>query len=497
MDYFNSTLDSCTRSTVESVEMGSPQWDLTPGRDGYIYPPAQRCPPSPPVMAAPPRTAQASAPLARPSMPSAGPTAPTALAKSSYRSTTSSTPQSIKSSPYSHPSPSRGGSTTPSARLRTPLVCPPSPESHLKGGPASSWAIMPTGRAPDPNSARSVGLMAPSPAPTGVAKQSPSLARPSVPARSSPSSPLRSMGGEYGRVDGTLARFYRGGNAITELGHSFSADSVYSLSTHHSKGGSRRFMLALATLEYLGYKRSDLMYPVVSEIQFWYRRHSIRRYLERLTRRRRAATTIQCWKRRIWLSRWFAQQAQLRQKRHRLRLLCRGASAYARSVRGDRHPPPTPTEKSSDPKVFNHPFRSRGQPLPPRKMRRRHKRPRRRPGRRHRPRAPNSGGGPLCMPLCFWATQTVVAASVLFVGAPRSKFIPYLPPHTAATIIQRAYRSHCVDVWFDETTWRMQLSGARYELERNMTLAMRELQANRFVTPFGSVISYWLCHDNG
>ena len=306
---------------------------------------------------------------------------------------------------------------------------------------------MPTGRAPDPNSARSVGLMAPSPAPTGVAKPSPSLARPSVPARSSPSSPLRSMGGEYGRVDGTLARFYRGGNAITELGQSFSADSVYSLSTHHSKGGSRRFMLALATLEYLGLKRSALMYPVVSEIQFWYRRHSIRRYLERLTRRRRAATTIQCWKRRIWLSRWFAQQAQLRQKRHRLRLLCRGASAYARSVRGDRQPPPTPTEKSSDPKVLNHPFRSRGQPLPPRKMRRRHKRPRRRPGRRHRPRAPNSGGGPLCMPLCFWATQTVVAASVLFVGATRSKFIPYLPPHTAATIIQRAYRSHCVDEW--------------------------------------------------
>jgi len=79
------------------------------------------------------------------------------------------------------------------------------------------------------------------------------------------------MGGEYGRVDGTLARFYRGGNAITEPGHSFSADSVYSLSTLHSKGGSRRFMLALATLEYLGYKRSDLMYPIVSEIQFWYR----------------------------------------------------------------------------------------------------------------------------------------------------------------------------------------------------------------------------------
>ncbi len=95
-------------------------------------------------------------------------------------------------------------------------------------------------------------------------------------------------------------------------------------------------MLALATLEYLGLKRSALMYPVVSEIQFWYRRHYIRRYLERLTRRRGAATTIQCWKRRIWLSCWFAQQAQLRQKRLHLKLLCRGASAYAVSVWGDR-----------------------------------------------------------------------------------------------------------------------------------------------------------------
>ena len=145
------------------------------------------------------------------------------------------------------------------------------------------------------------------------------------------------MGGESRRVDGTLACVNRGGNAITELGHSFSAGSVYSLSTHHSKGGSRRFMLALATLEYLGYKRSDLMYPVVSKIQFWYQRHSIRCYLERLTRRRLAATTIQCWKRRIWLSRWFVKQAQLRQKRHRLRLLCRGASAYAISVSHGSH----------------------------------------------------------------------------------------------------------------------------------------------------------------
>ncbi len=45
------------------------------------------------------------------------------------------------------------------------------------------------------------------------------------------------------------------------------------------------------------------------------------------------------------------------------------------------------------------------------------------------------------MPLCFWATQTVVAASGLFVG-PRSKFTPYLPPHSAASRIQLAYQSY-------------------------------------------------------
>ncbi len=46
------------------------------------------------------------------------------------------------------------------------------------------------------------------------------------------------------------------------------------------------------------------------------------------------------------------------------------------------------------------------------------------------------------MPLCFWATQTVVAASGLFVGATRSKFTPYLPPHSAASHIQLAYQSY-------------------------------------------------------
>jgi hypothetical protein len=46
------------------------------------------------------------------------------------------------------------------------------------------------------------------------------------------------------------------------------------------------------------------------------------------------------------------------------------------------------------------------------------------------------------MSLCFWATQTVVAASGLFVGATRSKFTPYLPPHSAASRIQLAYQSY-------------------------------------------------------
>jgi hypothetical protein len=46
------------------------------------------------------------------------------------------------------------------------------------------------------------------------------------------------------------------------------------------------------------------------------------------------------------------------------------------------------------------------------------------------------------MPLCFWATQTAVTASDLFVEAGRSKFAPYLPLHSAVTFIQHAYHSY-------------------------------------------------------
>jgi hypothetical protein len=106
---------------------------------------------------------------------------------------------------------------------------------------------------------------------------------------------------------------------------------------------------------------------VAHELQCWYRRHSIRRYLAWQTRQRLAATTIQCWKRCIWLDRWFTQQALQCQKHLRLQMLCRGASAYAVLVWGDCRPSPTLTNKTSDPKVLRHPFRDRGLPLPRRR----------------------------------------------------------------------------------------------------------------------------------
>jgi hypothetical protein len=156
----------------------------------------------------------------------------------------------------------------------------------------------------------------------------------------------------------------------------------------------------------------------------------------------RAATILQCWKRRIWLCCWFDQQATLKQKRLRLQALCRGALAYASSVWGYRRPPPTPTKKISDPKVLRHPFHTPGKPLPPRKRGRRHKQPRRRPGRRHRPRAPDSGGGSSCMPLIFWAAQTMAASTLLGVGEP--KLTSYISPTSAATSIQQTYRLYLI-----------------------------------------------------
>ncbi len=174
---------------------------------------------------------------------------------------------------------------------------------------------------------------------------------------------------------------------------------------------------------------------------------------------------------------------------------CCVASAYAVSVRGDCRPPPTPTDKTSDPKVLRHPFRDRGLPLPQRRQARQNNRPRCRPGRRHWPRAPNSGGGPLCMPLCLWAAQSAVAASELCVETRRSLFSPYLPPHTAATAIQHVYRSY-IDKVDKEWEWRLKLSSARYALERDMNRAMRDLRdSNTFV--YSVCDSYWIPRWDG
>ncbi len=86
---------------------------------------------------------------------------------------------------------------------------------------------------------------------------------------------------------------------------------------------------------------------VIHAIQLWYCHHSIRRYIAWQIRRRLTATTIQCWKWRIWLDRWFAQQA----KKHLcLCLLCHGALAYTMLIGGSRHSPPTPTDTPSTPK---------------------------------------------------------------------------------------------------------------------------------------------------
>jgi hypothetical protein len=59
------------------------------------------------------------------------------------------------------------------------------------------------------------------------------------------------------------------------------------------------------------------------------------------------------------------------------------------------------------------------------------------------------------MPLCFWATQTAVAAADLHTGAGCSHFTPYLPPHTAATTIQHVYRSY-----LRSKPYRLQVAGS-------------------------------------
>jgi hypothetical protein len=186
---------------VESVEMGSTQWELTPGCDGDSSPLSHQCPPSPPVMAQPHQMAQASTSMAWPSWPPAHLQAPAVTAKSSYCSTTTSTPKLMALSSYSHPQQSYGGSKTPLASLQTMLDHPPPTPRQQTGGLAELWALPPTTQVPDPPSARSEGLMAPSPVTTGVARPSPSLA-PSFLANLIISLPPTNNGGER-RLGGT------------------------------------------------------------------------------------------------------------------------------------------------------------------------------------------------------------------------------------------------------------------------------------------------------
>ncbi len=64
------------------------------------------------------------------------------------------------------------------------------------------------------------------------------------------------------------------------------------------------------------------------------------------------------------------------------------------------------------------------------------------------------------MPLCFWATQTAVAAADLHTRAGRLQFTPYLPPHTAATAIQHVYRSY-----LRNRPYRLQVAESTFSFE--------------------------------
>jgi hypothetical protein len=267
----------------------------------------------------------------------------------------------------------------------------------------------------------SYGSMAPLSATTEAATPSPSLACPFLPTRSFPTHPLPTMGGSA-----ALAAC-----CALECSHQHLASTM---SKHPGFADANPWVM-------------EEINVVARELQCWYQRHSIRWYLARQTRQHLAATTIQCWKRRIWLDRWFAQQALQHQKCICLQLLCHGALAYAVSVWGDCRPPPTPTNKTSDPKVLRHPFWDPGLLLPRRRRVRQTNCPCCRPGQRHQPRAPDSGdsgGGSSCMPMAFWAAQTRAALDLLGVWQDYPHFKSYLTPHAAATRIQKAYRLHVI-----------------------------------------------------
>jgi hypothetical protein len=453
---------------------------------------SHQCPPSHHEMALTPKYAQAAAQAPQPSQPSTGSpmlSAPVSPYHQQGSTMPSGAPAAYSSrhlvpftsmgggSPHTRPHDCSYGSMAPSpanteATLPLPSLAHPSP-------PARSYPSHPhrtMGGIPE-------GSMAPSPATTEVATPSLSSARPFLPTWSSPTHPLTTMGG-----------------------------SAASAASHALERSQQRLAFTMSKCPGFADANPWVMEninAVAHELQCWNQRHSIHWHLAGQTRQRLAATTIQCWKRRIWLDCWFAQQALQCQKCLRLQLLCRGALAYAVSVWGDCRPTPTPTDKTSDTKVLRHLFWDCDLPLPQRRRARQNNCPCRHPGRRHWTRASDSGGGLLCMPLCFWAAQSAVAASELCLGTGRSLFSPYLPPHTAATAIQCVYRSYVDKVikeylpphtaataiqrvyhsYVDKVIveW-LQLSLARYAFERDMHQAMHNLLVCN---------SYWIpCCDD-
>jgi hypothetical protein len=259
------------------------------------------------------------------------------------------------------------------------------------------------------------GSMAPSPTHQRATRPSPGSASPPSPARPAPSYPQRSMGGSREGLMAPSPADHGATKPSTSLATPSVPASLTTTPTCPSQGSSST--LPPSTTTGGGATAAE----------------------------HRATTTLFCWVRRTWLRRWFDQH----QRKH-LQTLCRGTSAYAASVRGDCQPPPTLTDKTSDPKVLRHSFRDCGQPLPQRRRARQTNRPCCHPGRRHWPRAPDSeysGGGPQCMPLCFWAAQTMAAALELHrAGTVGSNSTAYIPPHMAATTIQLAYQFyvHCI-----------------------------------------------------
>jgi hypothetical protein len=103
------------------------------------------------------------------------------------------------------------------------------------------------------------------------------------------------------------------------------------------------------------------------------------------------------------------------------------------------------------------------------------------------------------MPLSFWATQTAVAVLDLCAGIGKGAGKTYLagkislPPHMAATVIQRAYHFYIDNEW----EWRQKLSWAGFALELEMNWAMHNLwDSDNFVLLVSD--GYWLhCLDNG